>query len=269
VVYDGRGAISAEWKEYPVVNNQELIREIFALEKEVVLNSDYRISVSRKLVEYWRNEFNYFSKEHVIIPCTLNSIYEKVVISDETIASARKLVGMQRDDIVFLYSGSIAGWQSFNLLSGFMEPLLKSGTANKIIFLSDEDENIVKLKKAFPGQVFSIKVNQVNVPNYLLAADYGLLIREESVTNKVASPVKFAEYLACGLKVIISRNLGDYSDFVITNKCGYIAGDFHTEAIDKQALKAIAAASFTKAAHFKNYKNLVDFVMKKTAEGIK
>ena len=58
-----------------------------------------------------------------------------------------------------------------------------------------------------------------------MAADYGLLIRENSFTNQVASPVKFAEYLCCGLPVIISERLGDYSEFVEKNGCGYIIKD--------------------------------------------
>ncbi|MCX6312806.1 MAG: glycosyl transferase, partial [Bacteroidetes bacterium] len=37
-----------------------------------------------------------------------------------------------------------------------------------------------------------------------------------------ASPVKFAEYLAAGLEVIISENLGDYSKYVIENNVGMI-----------------------------------------------
>ena len=53
-------------------------------------------------------------------------------------------------------------------------------------------------------------------------ADYGILLREQSVTNLVASPTKFAEYLALGLPVLISENLGDYSEFVQHHNCGSI-----------------------------------------------
>lgn len=260
VVYDGRGAIVAEWNEYSVVNDPGLRNEIPLLEKEAVLNSDYRISVSEELIKYWAYEFGYLLKDHVVIPCTLNSIYEQVVISEETIAAAKNLVGMQSSDVIFLYSGSIAGWQSFNLLFNFIEPILKSAETNKMVFLSDGDVNIIKLKDQFPGQVFYRKVKQDDVPQYLLAADYGLLIREESITNKVASPVKFAEYLACGLKVIISKNLGDYSKFVVENKCGYLVDDFRTGAVDKAAIRMIAEDRFTKRSHFNSYKKLMQAI---------
>ena len=56
-------------------------------------------------------------------------------------------------------------------------------------------------------------------------ADYGYVFREQSVTNQVASPVKVAEYLSCGLKVLISENLGDYSSMIKENDLGRIIDD--------------------------------------------
>ncbi len=214
VIYDGRGAITAEWKEYEVISNQSMLDEIFFLEKEAVSNSDYRIAVSNQLINYWKEKFEYNSDKHVVIPCTLNKIYEAVIISNENIVSIRSSMKINNDDVVFVYSGSIAGWQSFDLLNAFITPLLNSSKKFKVVFLSELDENIKQLKNKFESQIFCKKVSQNDVPQYLIAADYGLLIREETITNKVASPVKFAEYMACGLKIIISHNLGDYSKLI-------------------------------------------------------
>jgi len=41
-------------------------------------------------------------------------------------------------------------------------------------------------------------------------------MRQDSVVNKVASPVKFGEYMAAGLPVGITRGVGDYSGAVHT-----------------------------------------------------
>ena len=45
---------------------------------------------------------------------------------------------------------------------------------------------------------------------------------KNSVTNRVASPVKCVEYLPAGLVLILSNELGDYSNYVLTNKAGFI-----------------------------------------------
>lgn len=265
IVYDGRGAISAEWHEYKVVNHPKLINTIYNLEKEVVLHSDYRIAVSNALLMYWKNEFGLLSNNSVVIPCTINKAFENIEISNETIIESRKKLGLTKDDLVFIYSGSLAGWQSFDLLYNFIKPIMQNVQNAKLVFLSDKDDNIIRLEQEFPKKVICKKVKPNEVPQYLLAGDYGLLIRENSITNQVASPVKFAEYLACGLKVIISNNIGDYSDLINKNSfLGYLSKysnvDFTPVSINKKInIKEFAIQYFTKQAHLKQYHQIVQF----------
>jgi hypothetical protein len=71
------------------------------------------------------------------------------------------------------------------------------------------------------------------------------LVRDYSNTNRVASPVKFAEYLAAGLRVIISESLGDFSEFVSKNSCGVVL----TEATDLSDLKKVSAEDRTRISN--------------------
>jgi hypothetical protein len=224
LVYDGRGAIEAEWKEYKVIENEEMLKGIHKWEEEAVFESIYRIAVSEQLVDLWRKEFGYNNNKHVVIPCTLNTLFEKISLNKSQSDLKRSELGVGEKDLLFAYSGSVAGWQSFSLLYDFLSPQLRSSKSNKVLFLSDKDENISRLEKEFPQQIICKKVKPHEVPAILVTADYGLLIREKSKTNQVASPVKFAEYLACGLKVIISEDLGDYTDLVKKKSWGYIYG---------------------------------------------
>jgi len=220
-------------------------------------------------VNYWKREFNYEKINHVIIPCTLNKVFENVIISPDKIKQSRHLIGLNNEDIAFIYSGSVAGWQSFNLLYDFINPLLLINKKIKLIFLAAKENNIYKLEKEFKGRVLCFHVKPNEVPEYLLAGDYGLLIRENTVTNQVASPVKFAEYLACGLPVIISENLGDYSDFVEKNSCGYIIKDNHqgisnfkkVSLEDKEKCFNLANFYYNKNAvsNIESYKKLIIF----------
>jgi hypothetical protein len=260
VVYDGRGAIDAEWNEYSVVSNSKLLNEIPTMEKEVINDSDFRIAVSQQLAEHWRQKYNYGTNDHVVIPCTLNLVFENVPFNERSIADARLKLGLKADDIVFGYAGSLAGWQSFQLLYHFIKPFLSLPDC-KIIFLSSVDENIERLKAEFPGKVICKKVGARQVPHYLIACDYGLLIREQSVTNKVASPVKFAEYLSCGLKVIISDQLGDYSELVKKNNFGHLYNEFREPVrlsiSQKQTLRLMALSMFSKNKFITQYKKVL------------
>ncbi len=265
VIYDGRGAISAEWHEYDVVTDPGLLSAIPLLEEQAVHDSRFRIAVSAQLVNYWRESYGYRDSREVIIPCTLNKAFENIEITEENIATIRKKLNFNTGDIVFIYAGSVAGWQSFSVLYEFIKPIMQKTEKAKLLFLSDEDDNIRNLLKEFPSQVSRRKVAPHEVPEYLMAGDYGILIREESITNKVASPVKFAEYLACGLKVIISEHLGDYSDFVSGNGCGYIYSKFlgpsAVTLAEKQSGRDLALKKFTKSSLVSEYRKLLASVV--------
>lgn len=237
VCYDGRGAIAAEWEEYKVVEEESLKRGITKYEEAAILKSDYSIAVSSKLVAYWHERYGYSSKMHAIIPCTLSSHFEMTLRSESEIELLRSELGYLREDIILVYSGSTAGWQSFDLLKSFLLPILDSSLCIKVMFLSKEDKNNLSLQEHYPEQVSIKWVSPSDVNKYLRIADYGILIRENAITNRVASPTKFAEYLVSGLGVIISPALGDYTQFVEEHVCGLVATEGKTLVLEALTYK--------------------------------
>ena len=227
-----------------------------------MLDSDFRIAVSGKLVEYWQTKFGYHKNDHVVIPCTINSKMPKVV-GMKSIHEKRIELGFSDDDTVFVYSGSSAGWQSLRLIDEFLCNIMKQNEKVKALFLTNglvENMNVLKDYEG-RGAVKWVRPNEVS--EIISCCDYGLLIREDSVTNQVASPVKFAEYLLAGIKVLISANIGDYSNFVSMNDCGYVVrlhntkADFHRLTIDERLHNTgIAQKYFLKDNYLKEYKEL-------------
>jgi glycosyltransferase involved in cell wall biosynthesis len=78
------------------------------------------------------------------------------------------------------------------------------------------------------------------IPRYLAAADVGLLPRRQALTNRVASPVKFGEYLASGTPVILNEEIGDYSDMVRANNVGLVLPATPTRAWLPASTSALA-----------------------------
>ncbi len=263
VCFDGRGAIAAEWKEYDVKVVDSWKQAIDDLEGRAVNETDYRIAVTEKLVDYWHEKYGYTEGKHVVIPCTLNSDFTAVTPGEAEKNKARKTLGIDPVDVVLVYSGSVSGWQSFPTLYKYLAPFLRRSVKNKIVFLSKEEENISKLENEFPGQILRKWVKHTEVPAVLSACDMGILIREQSVTNKVAAPTKFAEYLSAGLPVIISENIGDYSAFVRNYQCGIIANGHELPPIEKsdEALRIkmiqLVNTHFTKQSQLEHYRELI------------
>jgi len=264
--FDGRGAIAAEWHEYDVRVIPSWKKKVKEMEKKAVLNSDFRIAVSHRLVDYWREWYGYRGDQHVVIPCTLDSKVSKSSPDTDTAKSHQSIRaqhGFQNHDIILAYAGSTAGWQSFGLLETILEPYLLQSPSNKVLFLSQQDPNIEKLISRFSAQVSRCWVSHQTVPELLSVCDMGILIREQSITNRVAAPTKFAEYLASGLRIIISENLGDYSDFVLQENCGTVAGNGPLPTIEpvteaeRVRMKSLMNRYFTKEAHEEAYRALI------------
>jgi glycosyltransferase involved in cell wall biosynthesis len=55
------------------------------------------------------------------------------------------------------------------------------------------------------------------VPAYLSASDAGLAFIKPCFSKQASSPTKYAEYLGCGLPLIINEGVGD-SDLLITRE---------------------------------------------------
>lgn len=262
VCFDGRGAIAAEWKEYDVQVAKQWLREIDQLESHAVHASDFRIAVTEKLIDYWKNNYHYTSSAHLIIPCTLNSTFDPMPAESAQIAAIRERYGFSAEDVVLAYAGSTAGWQSFNTLQDMLQPFLKSHERHRVFFLSPPEDTIADLQRKFPNQITQAWVAHEKVPETLAACDMGILVREQSVTNRVASPTKFAEYLSAGLPVLISDNLGDYSEFTRQHGCGLIIGERLPETIpvntpaNRKNMIELVKKYFTKESFLPAYQKL-------------
>jgi hypothetical protein len=267
VCFDGRGAIAAEWNEYEVVPVKEWKKAIHEWEKNVVLKADFRIAVSSELVNYWKQSYGYTDQKHVVIPCTLNSDFKAPLLDESAIASARHEMGFAATDVVLVYAGSTAGWQSFDLLKSFLIKIMLDNSTVKVLFLSEKDKNVDALKQEFTGRIFQKFVSHSEVTNVLKACDYGILIREHSITNKVAAPTKFAEYLSAGLPVLISPEIGDYTAFVEAHHCGFVIDSTSTVNLIKNPIQErqryinLVLANYTKSSQTDNYFKLIKNMM--------
>lgn len=259
VCFDARGAYAAEWNEYRIIDDQALIDSVKGVEQKAVANSDFRLSVSEALIDHWKNEYDYQSEDHVVIPCTLGADHSESSSSVEV----RKELGVAENEKLLVYSGSTAGWQSFDLLKNLLEPALNADPQLKVLFLSRRDENNEALKNQFPGQVFVKWLDASEVGQHLAACDVGMLVREDTVTNQVSSPTKFAEYLNAGLNVMISPKIGDMSAFVEEHACGQVISTEIGEVLvpnaeARERNKQLAKTHFTKEAFAREYAKIME-----------
>ena len=247
VILDGRGAEYEQYVEYDMLSDKELEKKLQQLESLAVNDVDFRIAVSEKLVNYWNHAFNYLGKEHIVIPCSLNRNHENIGLNKFT----RTEFGFENSDVVLVYCGSVSGWQSFGKMFEFVKTQFRQNKHVKVLLLTKETDEVKRLMNEYPNRIICKWCSEDDVMSMMALGDYGLIIRENTITNEVASPVKFPEYLYAGLKVIISEKIGDYNLFVEENGCGILDTEIKVslnklEEQDKAIERKLAIEYFSK-----------------------
>jgi hypothetical protein len=75
-----------------------------------------------------------------------------------------------------------------------------------------------------------------DVSAYLSASDAGLAFIKPCFSKIASSPTKYAEYLACGLPLIINAGIGD-SDSLLEDNVGTLVSDFSEAQLENAAVK--------------------------------
>lgn len=128
----------------------------------------------------------------------------------------RRVLGVDGKFVV-AYNGSVSPWQMlpqtisvFRHIASIRSDAHFLAVTTNVLAMRD----ILEQSGVTASQSTVVSIPHAQVPSHLAAADLGLLIRDDSLVNRVASPVKFAEYLSCGVPVVLTRGVGDYAELV-------------------------------------------------------
>lgn len=121
-----------------------------------------------------------------------------------------------KDIIKIVYVGGISKWQALKeTLNLYVEIKKRINNVTLTIYTGNVNEfkNIIK----YYNQSIKESINIFTVPRGQLLKDLtdydiGLLLRKNNIVNKVASPIKFYEYVNAGVIPIITPYIGDISE---------------------------------------------------------
>jgi hypothetical protein len=127
--------------------------------------------------------------------------------------------------LVFSYAGSSERYQLPDRMCRLFRRVHERFPHAFFLILSHDRDAFLRCLAAEGVAPDSYRVQGVErseVFGWLQAADIGVVMRDDSIVNRVASPTKFAEYCASGLPVITTLGLGDVSDAVDRHQLGFI-----------------------------------------------
>lgn len=164
---------------------------------------------------------------HAVVPCCVDLSLFK--FSEEERAKRRAELGL-RDKFTIVYSGSLDGWYLTEEMADFFAAFKRQRPAAHLLWLTNGSHDRVRElmnSRNVPADDFSVlSVSARSVPSYLSAADAGLSFIKNCFSKMASSPTKNAEYLACGLPLIINRGIGDSDVLVEEWKAGVLLEQF-------------------------------------------
>ncbi len=266
-VYDVRGVVAEEaafkWGRRGIKYKYILYKEMNELRK-----SDRLTCVSKNLKDYINAKVG--RNDAIVIP---SCVEMKMFFYD---SKARKEIRekylLNDEQKVVCYSGGLSKWQRINDIIKLFEQIANTDENYRFIFLIEQSEYLheIIMKTTLPiNKCIILWCSHEQVHKYLSAADAGIIMRENTIVNNVASPIKIGEYLACGLPIIMTRGIGDFGDLVSQIGIGLLLeenGDMACQVISFMSRldyaevrrKAInfAYKHFSFQSHLEDYKKL-------------
>ena len=205
-------------------------RAVKTLESICMRSSRHLIVVSEAMKDHFARSYDVLAQ---VVPCGVDA---GLFAYDERTRSAMRRELMLTDKYVVVYSGSLFDpWQQPKEMVGAFKEIEKRAPGCVFLVLTYDDTEAVRgllvSQGLAPSSMLIRRVAHTDVPAHLMAGDVGLLIRARDIVNRVACPVKFAEYLACGVPVLCTRGIGDISDIVKDHDVGLVI-DNEMEDVD-------------------------------------
>jgi len=249
VVLDYHGRIPEEYV-FLGKGGQTSRRLLEILERWCVRHSDHIIAVSSKLAEYLVRRYRIKPEKVSVVPCCAD---ESIFKWDDARREAVRQRLQLSNKFVCTHLGSFFEWYDPDRIIGVFQQIQNRTDSHLLVITGDSEKAAGFLSTRLPANTFTVRrAAHDEVPGLLNASDLGLLLLRSSPNIKTSSPAKFAEYLNSGLPVLITPEVGDFSDLVAAEGVGTVvdtmSGRFDMSLVDRTkedrsglAAKCIAA----------------------------
>ena len=176
-----------------------------------------------------------------IIPCCVDvAPFREATADRETERLRRGWIGRR----VLLYLGKLGGWYLDDELVRFFTEARRVDPRYFLQVATQSDAGSLRSRlaaKGVPLEAFSIlRCEPADVPRLAAAADVGLSLIRTCYSKRSSSPTRIGEYLAAGLPVLSTPQIGDCDQLLGGHRVGIILEAFDAEH-RRQALSQLDA----------------------------
>lgn len=247
LICDIRGLMAEEyvdggmWKE-----NSLLYRITRSCERRIYSSANGLVVLSENIKDFFITSSYLLTQRAIkqrnisVIPCCVDTAkFNKEGNPDRKLSEQLNL----DNKFVFLYSGSLGTWYLFNeMIDFFMTAKKAIHNAHFLILTAMRKkslQNALALKKITCQEITILNTEFENIQNYIRLADVGVFFIKPAFSKKSSCPIKFAEYLASGLPVIINKGVGDTDKIVENSQIGVVLKAFTEDEYSSATAKIL------------------------------
>lgn len=189
------------------------------LEKIFLKDSDRTIAIAHTYISHF--EKIYKNAKFSLIPNNVDT--EKFRHNEQFRQYLRLQHNIEENEILFCYCGTLGGhWNNPETYAAYLKKFRGLNMFHRFLFITPD---IVSLKEIFnrsdikPEEYIAVNSKFEEVPNYLSAADIGLVLMNKP---DIRMSIKTVEYLSVGVPVITNSNVGGAKEIVEENGIGII-----------------------------------------------
>jgi len=199
-------------------------------------------------LERWAREHDWVTArtEVAVIPCCVD--LDEFRFDADARARVRAELGIA-ERLVLVYSGSLGSWYREAEIAQ-LAGIAKKRAGRPIAFLlltpspPAELTRMLRAEGLADDEIVVRKLRPSQMPAYLSAGDLGISFIKSCFSKKASSPTKVAEYLACGLPVVLNGDIGDQADLAAERETCVVVSRFDEEgALEAAVDRGLALAS--------------------------
>ena len=223
------------------------------------------LAVTKALQEYATKTFSLNKNiSFHIVPCAIKASNSLHLERDAFRKKYRKKYNIADNELVFVYSGGISPWQCVEETVSMYKEISKNlSMPSRMLLFSHNYEYLEKLTNG-DDQFIIDSYGPEELYKALCAADFAFLLRKDNLTNNVAFPNKFLEYVECRLVIITTPYVHEIYNQVINYKLGIVVNnlkDYATIVEKSKSTSSYSEATAQEVLAHNSFKNcLLSFV---------
>ena len=237
-IFDMRGFYADERVDGKIWNNKNFLhKRIYNYfkkkERQFIKYADYTISLTKngkKEIESWKLPVQ--SPIEVIPCCTDENLFQISNINDK-----REELGINENDFIISYVGSIGTWYMLDEMLDFFRILLTKKPNSKFLFITKDDTKTIKLmgkKKKIDSNKFIFQSSSREmIPSYIGLSDISIFFILPVYSKKASSPTKMGEIMNLGIPIICNSGIGDVDKIMMECLPKYLIKSFNEKEYER------------------------------------